>query len=131
AQLLAAEVGIDDHPPVVSVHLDQGVWVTLRTARIGAGGSDPTGENGSDGLGDIAVTIEHSSPAERLDIFGRAFALSARERELVHVLADGTDTRQAAAQLHLSQHTVQDHLKSIFEKTGTRSRRELLARALG
>jgi DNA-binding CsgD family transcriptional regulator len=40
------------------------------------------------------------------------------------------DTREAANQMHLSVHTVQDHLKSIFDKTGSRSRRDLFARAL-
>ena len=33
--------------------------------------------------------------------------------------------------MFLSENTVQDHLKSIFAKTGTRSRRALLSRALG
>jgi DNA-binding CsgD family transcriptional regulator len=33
--------------------------------------------------------------------------------------------------MFLSQNTVQDHLKSIFSKTKSRSRRTLLARALG
>jgi DNA-binding CsgD family transcriptional regulator len=120
AQLAAIEDGIDDHPPAARVHFDDGIWVTLRAARIG--NSRP---------GDIAVTIDHASPAERLEVFGLAFALTARESDLLVVLADGSDTRQAAAQMHLSVHTVQDHLKSIFDKTGSRSRRELLARVLG
>jgi DNA-binding CsgD family transcriptional regulator len=120
AQLVAIEAGVDEHPPAASVHLDDGIWVTLRAARIGS--SQP---------GDIAVTIDHASPAERLELFSRAFALTAREGELLVVLADGADTRQAAAQMHLSEHTIQDHLKSIFDKTGSRSRRGLLARALG
>lgn len=32
--------------------------------------------------------------------------------------------------MFVSEHTVQDHLKSIFIKTGTRTRRALLARVL-
>jgi DNA-binding CsgD family transcriptional regulator len=41
------------------------------------------------------------------------------------------DTPEAAQQLFLSPNAVQDHLKSVFDKTGTRSRRVLLSRALG
>jgi DNA-binding CsgD family transcriptional regulator len=33
--------------------------------------------------------------------------------------------------MFLSEHTVQDHLKSIFAKTSARNRRILLSRALG
>jgi len=120
AQLVAVEAGVDDHPPAASVHLGDGIWVTLRAARIGDGRP-----------GDIAVTLDSASPTERMELFSRSCALTARESELLAVLADGADTRHAAAQLYLSAHTVQDHLKSIFDKTGTRSRRELLARALG
>lgn len=123
AQLVAVEAGIDDQPATASGHLADGVWITLRAARIG--------EAGPDHPGDIAVTIEQASPAERMDIFSRAFALSGRETELLHVLAEGADTRQASLRMSLSQHTVQDHLKSIFDKTAARSRRELLTRALG
>ncbi|MDQ2951655.1 MAG: helix-turn-helix transcriptional regulator [Chloroflexota bacterium] len=73
-------------------------------------------------LQNIAVTIEQSSPVERLDLFARAFGLTARETELLDHLATGVDTKTLASQLFISQHTVQDHLKSIFAKTGTQSR---------
>lgn len=123
AQLLAAEAGVDANPPSARVHVSDGLWVTLRAARIGE-------EGAADG-GDIAVTIEEASPAERVSVFTRAHGLTARERELVDHLVTGADTRELADRMFLSEHTVQDHLKSIFSKTGTRSRRSLLSRALG
>jgi len=123
AQLLAVEAGVDDHPPSARVHLHGGVWVTLRAARAAAEG--PATDQ------DIAVTIEPTSPAERRSLFARSHALSPRETELLDHLARGGDTRTIAEALFVSEHTVQDHLKSIFAKTGARNRRTLLSRVAG
>lgn len=121
AQLLAVEAGVDGHEPRSRVHLADGVWLTLRAARLGpAGGGD-----------DIAVTIEPCAPGDRLALFARCCGLSDREAELPGHLAAGADTRAVAEQMFVSAYTVQDHLERVFEKTGTRSRRMLLARALG
>jgi DNA-binding CsgD family transcriptional regulator len=64
-------------------------------------------------------------------LFSRAFALTAREHELLGLLATGGDTRAMSRRMAVSEHTIQDHLKSIFAKTAARNRRTLLARALG
>ena len=93
--------------------------------------ADPAGGPPGAGGRHIAVTIEESTPAERMALYGRACGLTERERELLGLLAAGSDTRQVAERMYLSGHTVQDHLKSVFAKTGTHSRRALLSRALG
>lgn len=123
AQLLALEAGVDGNPPTARVSVSDGLWMTVRAARI-EGPEPPLERN-------IAVTIEESSAAERVDLFARAFGLTARERELLDHLVSGKDTREVARRMFLSQNTVQDHLKSIFAKTGAHSRRLLLSRALG
>ena len=123
AQLLAAEAGVDHAPPSARVHLAGGRWLTLHAARLEDGG--PRAAR------DIAVTIEQTPPGERLSLFARAWGLTPREHLLLGLLTAGGDTREVAGQLNLSEHTVQDHLKSVFAKTGARSRRALLARALG
>ena len=50
---------------------------------------------------------------------------------MLTILAEGADTKKVAAQMFVSEHTVQDHLKSVFRKTGTHNRRTLLSHAVG
>jgi DNA-binding CsgD family transcriptional regulator len=128
AQLLAAEAGVDDHPARARTHLAGGFWLTLRAARLSSE-LQPDAPAGARPA--IAVTIEEASAADRLDLFGRAYGLTARERELLGLLATGSDTRTLARQMSLSEHTVTDHLKSVFAKTGARDRISVLSRALG
>ena len=122
-QLQAIEQGVDGHPATARVHLSNGFWVTLRAARLTRSEQVQ--------LAVIAVTIEETSPVDRLEVFGRAYGLSARETELMSLLATGSDTRDLASRMFLSENTIQDHLKSIFAKTSSRNRRTLLSRALG
>jgi DNA-binding CsgD family transcriptional regulator len=125
AQLLAVEKGVDAHPAFARTHLADGFWLALRAARLSP--DQPPAERPAT----IVVTIEEASASERLELFGRAFGLTAREYELFGLLATGSDTRSMARQMSLSEHTIQDHLKSIFAKTGAHDRVTVLSRALG
>ena len=77
--------------------------------------------------GSIAVVMRGAAPAETFELLCRAYALTQRERQIVAALIAGLDTRAVTAQLCISRHTAQDHLKSVFGKVGVHSRRELLA----
>ncbi len=58
-----------------------------------------------------------------------AFApLSTREREVLAMLAQATRVPAIATHLHISQHTVRNHLKAIFAKLGVRSQSALIER---
>jgi len=116
AQLLAVEHKVDSHEARARVHLAEGTWITVRAARMGS---------------QIAVSLEASSPEERLEVFALAHGMSAREAELLGMLADGSDTKLIAQRMFLSELTVQDHLKSIFAKSQTHNRRSLLAQIVG
>jgi DNA-binding CsgD family transcriptional regulator len=128
AQQLAVEAGVDDHPPTARVHLADGFWLTLRAARLA---DEPPAVASKNGCDRVVVTIEESSAAERLDLFARAHGLSAREDELFRPLAVGSDTRAMSHLMSVTENTIQDHLKSIFTKTGARDRLTVLSRALG
>ena len=56
--------------------------------------------------------------------------LSARERELVALVAQGHTNAQIAAELYISVRTVSSHLDRIRDKTGCRRRADLTRLAL-
>jgi DNA-binding CsgD family transcriptional regulator len=115
-RLLAVERGEDPgRPPRAWVRVADGRWVIVEAARLDGASTD------------VVVTVRAAGVEEILDLVGRAHGLTRRERELVALLVEGLDTRELAARLFISQHTVQDHLKSVFAKVGVRSRRELVS----
>jgi DNA-binding CsgD family transcriptional regulator len=78
----------------------------------------------------IAVIIEEPAPIELAPLLMAAHGLTAQEQVVTRLVCRGLSTRELSATLHISDNTVQDHLKSIFDKTGVRSRRELVATIL-
>jgi DNA-binding CsgD family transcriptional regulator len=118
AALLAAEAGVRTGAAWSRVHLGGSRWVTLSAARMNE-------------RGDIAVTIEPSTPALRREVFALAHALTARERQVLDELATGADSQAIAGSLVISEHTVNDHIKAILAKAGVPSRARLLSRIAG
>lgn len=68
----------------------------------------------------------HANVQQQLDRAGTAHHLTAREREVLALLCDGLSTNAVATVLCISPHTVRDHIKRLYRKTGTRSRAELV-----
>jgi DNA-binding CsgD family transcriptional regulator len=84
----------------------------------------------ADGENAVAVIIEQASPLEIAPVVMLAYGLTKQERAVTGLVCRGLSTREIAHRLFISTNTVQDHLKSIFSKTGVRSRRELVATIL-
>ena len=58
------------------------------------------------------------------------FGLTAREVEVLRLVAQGLSDIQIAEQLFVSRHTVNSHLKAIYGKLGVASRRAAIERAV-
>jgi DNA-binding NarL/FixJ family response regulator len=61
---------------------------------------------------------EEGSPARRL---------SRREADVLQLMADGASNQEIAGQLHLSHHTVRNHVQHIFARLGAHSKLEAVA----
>ncbi|MFE7484430.1 LuxR C-terminal-related transcriptional regulator [Streptomyces sp. NPDC057552] len=80
------------------------------------------------GPGASAVVIEPAKSSEIVPLIVDAYGLTDRETEVTQYIARGLPTGEIAALLHLSPHTVRDHIKAVFEKVGVSSRGALVGR---
>lgn len=76
----------------------------------------------------VAVIIEPAHPARISSLLMAAYQLTDREQEVARLVLRGDSTTQIAEALYVSPHTVQQHLKTVFDKTGVRSRRDLVGK---
>ncbi len=94
-----------------------GRWMVLHGAALVA-----------DGARRVAVIIEPAQPARISSLLMAAYGLTEREQDVTRLVLQGNSTAEIAAHLIVSPQTVQQHLKSIFDKTGVHSRRELVGK---
>lgn len=123
ARRCAEDAGHDDAlaPEArLRVRAGNGLWLVVHASCL-------SGADGR-GRGEVAVVIEAAKGSEMAPIIAQALGLTARELEITQAVARGEGTGEIASRLHLSPHTVRDHLKAIFEKAGVSSRGELVAR---
>jgi DNA-binding CsgD family transcriptional regulator len=77
------------------------------------------------------VRIDRFQPPNSLTGAAARFHISPREVQVLALLLDGDQLEQIAEKLHITSSTVQDHIKSMLDKTESRNRSELIARILG
>ena len=71
----------------------------------------------------FAVTLPRA-PSPRVDAAPETEHLTAREVEILRLMARGHRNKQVATQLNISEHTVKFHISSVMAKLGARTRTE-------
>jgi DNA-binding CsgD family transcriptional regulator len=99
------------------VRTTTGRWLLMYGTRLAGGGG-----------GRAAVILQPAPHSEITSIIALAYGLTARERQISQLCLKGLATKAIADALGISPYTIQDHLKAIFDKTGARSRGELVGR---
>lgn len=76
------------------------------------------------------VSLEDISETCKIrgEVLRERYHLTEREIEVVQSVSEGLTNEDVARRLFISRFTVENHLKSIFEKTGVKNRTELASR---
>jgi len=77
----------------------------------------------------LVSSVSRPKSTDVTDANGRRL-LTAREQQVLHLLADGLSNSELAAMLRLSEHTIKNHLFRIYDKLGVSNRMEAVLYAL-
>src|SRR6478672_2527542 len=122
AAAAATARGEQDGPTASTIRLRSidGLWLTLHASRL-------TGAAG----GQTAIVLEAARPAEMASVHLDVLGLTPAQTRVAALVLQGRSTHQIVTELHISSHTVQEHLRVVFDRLGVASRRELVATLLG
>ncbi len=109
----------EESVPSLRARARSGRWLTLYGSL-----SEATPERRAE----TVIIIEPTKPEELLPFSMSAYGLSSREEEIVKFVVRGHSTSRISRTLFISEYTVHNHLRSVFEKVGVRSRGELVKR---
>jgi DNA-binding CsgD family transcriptional regulator len=118
---VAISVGRRDRP-LARVRLPDGRWLLLQGSRFDGGANDPD---------QVIVSLMPAPQHDLISMLLRLHGLTARQRDVAQLLMGDRRADEIAARLHISRHTLHDHVKAIYIKLGVQSRVELMALASG
>ncbi len=120
AVVARSEQGRGSAPSAIRLRAMDGQWLTLHASRLASVSGTQT-----------AVVLEPARPADVASIYLDALGLTPAQTRVASLVLLGRSTQQIVTELHISSHTVQEHLRAVFDKLGVASRRELVATLLG
>ena len=105
-----------EHPaPTVRLRTIRGDWLSVHASQL-HGGERST-----------VLILEEPGPGELTSLILASHGVTGAQGRVVALVLRGYSTKQIVGQLAISQYTVQEHLRAVFDKLGVRSRQELAA----
>jgi DNA-binding CsgD family transcriptional regulator len=112
-----AAAGQARHGPATSRVLgSSGRWLSVHAAVLESESGAPA----------VSVVVDAARPAQLESLLVRTYGLTSREREIAGLVVRGASNQQVSSELGIAVDTVQQHLANVFDKTGVRSRAELV-----
>lgn len=108
------------HPmPSVRVRTVRGDWLSVHASLL----------HGSDDRSTVLV-LEEPGPGDIASLILDSHGVTGAQAKVVALVLRGYSTKQIVSQLAISQYTVQEHLRAVFDKLGVRSRQDVAAALL-
>jgi DNA-binding CsgD family transcriptional regulator len=106
-----------EHPaPAVRLRTVRGDWLSVHASPLHGSGERST-----------VLVLEEPGPDELASLILASHGVTGAQARVVALVLRGYSTKQVVGQLAISQYTVQEHLRAVFDKLGVRSRQELAA----
>ena len=111
-----AEVAPERPAPTVRLRTVRGDWLSVHASALRGGAERST-----------VLILEEPGPGELTSLILTSHGVTGAQARVVALVLRGYSTKQIVSQLAISQYTVQEHLRAVFDKLGVRSRQELAA----
>ncbi len=105
---------------ILKAMLNKDIWNAIEV--VESGGSFLTGR--------VAKKMLQYFQTPKKHVYGKVFALSEREEEILTDLVNGASYKEIVAKYELSEHTVNTYIRRIYKKMQVRSRGEAVAKAI-
>src|SRR5579859_2351737 len=113
------QAGQDPPAAVIRLRTIRGEWLSVHASRL----HGPSGQS-------TVLVLERPGPGEVASLILDSHGVTGAQARVVALVLRGFSTKQIVTQLAISQYTVQEHLRAVFDKLGVRSRQELAAALL-